>query len=294
MYKYLLFIILSASCFALDKMPEDLEVSDDQYYLRMYNGDIIKGYVVEITDEKSFRFETELGTTSVFIDDVKEIIHEDDYYRHGHRVFIMPTAKPIGDDHFVGLYELAFLYGGFGIMDFISVSAGRSFVPYILQDQQLAVINLKATVYQTQWEGQEGGMYVAAGANLSWVNDNNRFDNIYFVSTFEMERSSLSAGFIYKAGGEEFNDIRIIDNTYQISYPPGSLGIMMGLEKKLSFRNDLYFIGELWNSDISRPSNTGILAGLRLHNSRFSAEFGLSLFTAGILVPFTSFNWTPF
>jgi hypothetical protein len=50
----------------------------------------------------------------------------------------------------------------------------------------------------------------------------------------------------------------------------------------------------LWNSDITKPSNSGILLGFRIGNSNVSADFGLAIFTTPYFIPFTSFVWTPF
>lgn len=294
MIRLLLLIIFSLKVYSLDTIPEFVVEGDNEYVVRLYSGDIFKGQVESINDEKSFRMITDIGTTTIYIDDVREITLLEDYYRHGNRVFIMPTARPISNDHFVGLYELAFLYGGVGITDYVSISAGRSFVPLIRQDEQLTVVNAKVTFLNKNWNNSPGGMYAAVGGNISFLNSNNQINNVYVVSTFEMATSSLTAGFIYKLGGEELFTVSIMDDLYNVNYAPGSLGIMLGLEKKISHRNDLYFIGELWNSDISRPSNTGLLGGLRIYNSDFSSEFGLSLFTSGVFAPFVSFNWTPF
>ena len=293
--KYIiLFLLFTSNIFALETLDESITVDSGEYNIRLINGDQI---TVEIKEILSDRIVVETffnEKTVIYLDEIVEITPIKEFYRHANRVFIMPTAVPIENNHFIGLYELAFLYGGVGIMDIISITAGRSFVPFIAANQQLTVANVKLTFMNKRWDDMEGGMYLAAGGQVSFLNANNQINNFYVVSTFELTSSKLSGGFIYKLGGDEITTIQISDSFYDVPYPANSLGIMLGLEKRLSKRRDLYFIGELWNSDISRPSNTGILAGLRICNSTLSFEAGISLFTAGQIAPFTSVNWTPF
>jgi hypothetical protein len=81
---------------------------------------------------------------------------------------------------------------------------------------------------------------------------------------------------------------------YPFVYEDGSFGLALGVDTHLSAWKDVRIIGELWNSNISKPTDTGVLLGVRLGNTKFSADFGLALFTSPFLLPFTSFSWTPF
>jgi hypothetical protein len=294
--------------FAIEELPEGTIPSDKIYIIRLKTGDIISGYINEIisSPKQGIKFETEIGIAPIYFDQIAEIRLSNDYYRYDHRVFLLPTASPVGDNDFVGLYELAFVYAGLGIGDYVSVTAGRSFIPGFSSKEQLTLINLKATIYNVDWEDAPGGMTLAFGANQVYF-DNNQITNAYFVSSFEMEKSTLTGGLFVKAGGEDYIDLinynqfnnNFNTNTNNIPlsgfrYPTGSVGIMIGLDKKIERWQGVHFIGELWNGDLSKPSNTGLLAGIRLFNTSFSADIGLVLFTAPVLAPFASFNWTPF
>jgi hypothetical protein len=68
----------------------------------------------------------------------------------------------------------------------------------------------------------------------------------------------------------------------------------MGIDTEISGRHGLHFIGELWNSDVNQPTNSGVLLGLRLFNSGFSADFGVAFFMQPFVAPFASFVITPF
>ena len=307
MVKYLLIILLIFvilnPCLAIEELPEGTIPSDKIYIIRLKTGDLISGYINEIisSPKSGIKFETEIGIAPIYLDQIAEIRLSIDYYRYDHRVFLLPTASPIGDNDFVGLYELAFVYAGVGFGDYVSLTAGRSFIPGFSSKEQLTLINLKATIYNVDWEDAPGGMTLALGANQVYFDDN-QITNAYFVSSFEMEKSTLSGGLFVKTGGDD--SVQISNNSFTINnnnnisngfrYPTGSVGIMIGLDKKIARWQGVHFIGELWNGDLSKPSNTGLLAGIRLFNTSFSADIGLALFTAPVVAPFASFNWTPF
>jgi hypothetical protein len=114
------------------------------------------------------------------------------------------------------------------------------------------------------------------------------------VATAALSRTSLTAAIFYKGGSKDIYRIRMANNALDLTYGDGAFGLGLGLDTKLSRMHDLHFIGELWNSDATKPTNTGVLLGLRLCNSSFSADFGLSFFTQPFIAPFCSFVWTPF
>src|SRR5579883_2073190 len=63
------------------------------------------------------------------------------------RIFIMPTANPIGGGHaYVADYELFMLYGGVGIGDVVSVTAGTSLLLVAPFSAQIYTAMVKATV----------------------------------------------------------------------------------------------------------------------------------------------------
>jgi hypothetical protein len=273
--------------------------SETVYIIRLNNGDMISGKLVEIsndtTDGGSIRFKTQIGTTTIYLKEISEVLIKDDVNRHSHRTFVMPTAEPIGDNHFISNYMLAFFYAGFGIYDYVSVTAGRSIIPTVLRQDQVGLINVKATLYTMEWETMKGGMSIALGGNLAFINDRNKFSHIYTNITFIGDRTDLTGMFFVKTGEADYYDFRFAEYQYpSVIYTNNSFGIGVGMTTKFTERNDLFFVGEIWNTDIQEVTNTAILAALRVQNSSFSADFGLMFFTVPAIFPVVNFAWTPF
>jgi len=273
--------------------------SETVYIIRLNNGDMISGKLVEIsndtTDGGSIRFKTQIGTTTIYLKEISEVLIKDDVNRHSHRTFVMPTAEPIGDNHFISNYMLAFFYAGFGIYDYVSVTAGRSIIPTVLRQDQVSLINVKATLYTMEWETMKGGMSIALGGNLAFINDRNKFSHIYTNITFIGDRTDLTGMFFVKTGEADYYDFRFAEYQYpSVIYTNNSFGIGVGMTTKFTERNDLFFVGEIWNTDIQEVTNTAILAALRVQNSSFSADFGLMFFTVPAIFPVVNFAWTPF
>lgn len=298
MRNFLIFLFILSPVFSLEELPEFVQKGDIEYIVRLNGGDILRGYV----DDFNFKdgkvdeivFASQLGVGPIALDQIEEISVYEDYYKHDHRVFILPTAYPISGNHYLGTFELAVLYAGAGIYDYVSISGGRSFIPGLQEGQQFSNLNLKATVYQTKWESAPGGMAVSLGWNSAWLNDNNAFQHFFGVVSFKGDRSIITGSVFYKSGERDVYDIGILDDIYPVTFEDGNYGIGLGLDSKLSNWNNVHFIGELWNGNLSEPSNTGILFGLRIFNGQFSADFGLAIFTEPIAAPFASFVWTPF
>ena len=125
--------------------------TEKEYVIRMENGDILSGYVTEMLSDPDagdgMRFKTEIGTAVIYEYQILEIRPVKKNYRHNHRVYFLPTAEPIGDNHFVSVFELLFLYGGFGISDWFSFTAGHSMIPGIRSDDQITSANAKFTFF---------------------------------------------------------------------------------------------------------------------------------------------------
>lgn len=268
------------------------------YIFKLKNGDLITGLVlneVEVDEYgKGVSVETQLGEAVIFYNQIEEHYLEEDYYRHGHRIYFMPTAEPIGDDHFIGNYELLFLQGGFGILDRISVTAGRSIIPTIASKEQITNMNLKFTVLKEEFESMEGNLQLALGSNLAFVNHDNRFIHAYTVATFKRKKSRISLALFSKLGSSDLYQTNFQENIFDINYADGSVGLSIGLDTKFTHWHGVHFIGELWNSNVAKPQNTGVLLGFRIANTEFGADFGLAFFTAPAVAPFFSFVWTPF
>ncbi|MFH1051351.1 MAG: hypothetical protein V1779_10545 [bacterium] len=295
----LLFIFPVNNLFAEEGILDEITPDRNQLYvIKLVNGDILSGYVVEMVshpeDGEGIKFSTEIGTATIYEDQILEIKAVRDYYRHNHRIFLLPTANPIESNHFIGNFELLFFYAGAGISDIVSITAGRTFIPSIRSDQQISVANAKVTLLNMDLNSKSEKLSLALGANLGFVNHDNRLIHYYGVGTVTLNRSSVTAAVFYKAGSEDYNKVKLGNNYIDLRYPDGSFGIGLGLDTKFSNMHDLHFIGELWNSDVSKPTNTAVMLGLRLCSSKFSADFGLSFFTYPFVAPFCSFVWTPF
>ena len=268
------------------------------YLVRLTNGDLLSGYLTEMSidaDSVTFiKIKTLIGTATVYDYQISDIILKEDEYKHSHRVYLLPTAEPIKSNHFLGNYELVFFYLGFGISDFFSFTAGRSVIPNIPSYQQLSVANAKFTVYQDSFDSLAKGIYLAVGGNLAWLNHNNQLAHLYGVSTIDFGRTKLSANLFYKIGAQDYYILNFWNYSQPLIYTNGAFGLGLGLDSKLPQRNDIHIIAELWNNDIAKPTHTTILMGLRICNTTFSADFGLSFFAQPFIAPFVSFIWTPF
>lgn len=291
-------IILFASRLESAELPKDIKVSDIEYIVTLTNGDQVSGKVIEIVndpeDGEGIKLKTPIGNAIIYASQIKEIIPKSTYYRHDHRVFLLPTSEPIKDNHFIGSFELLFVYFGAGIGDWLSITAGRSVVPGIPSGDQLSEMNMKFSVldFKTD-ENQKLG--IALGANLAFVNHNNQMMHAYATGTYSFYRTSITLSTFGKISGRDFYDVRLgVSNHVNLTYTTGSVGIGLGIDTRFSQSNNLHFIGEIWNSDVSKPTSSALLLGLRLANSTVSADFGLSFFTQPFVAPFTSFVWTPF
>lgn len=286
--------ILQAQYVEFDELQES-EVTE--YILRLTNGDILTGKIVEITDDEGepfLKLKSSIGTATIYQNQIVEIRLKEEYYRHNHRVFLMPTAEPIGDNHFVGLFELFFGYAGVGIADVGSITVGRTLIPGIPASDQLTLYNAKATVYTLPNEDKKGALHFAIGGNLATIGKE-AISNIYGVATLVGERSRLTGMMFFKSSGSDVFDINL--GNYGVAtarYATGSVGIGLGVDAKFSTRYDTHVIAELWNNDVTRPTNTAVLLGLRQSNSDISMDFGLAFFTQPAVAPFVSFTWTPF
>ncbi|MBK9246539.1 MAG: hypothetical protein IPM69_00115 [Ignavibacteria bacterium] len=116
--------------------------------MRLKTGDILTGYIVElVTDETEgagIKIKTAIGIATIYAKQIADLRLQEEANRHSHRLYIMPTAEPIGSNHFIGNYEGVFLYAGAG-WKFLSVTAGRTFVPTVPSSEQFSVMTAKAT-----------------------------------------------------------------------------------------------------------------------------------------------------
>src|ERR1700754_4350576 len=97
----LVFIILCSAVFAapvsLDHIRPDPEM---RYYLRLTGGDILTGVIVDVFEDQdkgeAIKFKTSIGTATIYASQIEELSPVEEAYPHSHRVFLMPSAEPIG------------------------------------------------------------------------------------------------------------------------------------------------------------------------------------------------------
>lgn len=291
-------VLLPLGLSAQITLPDDFEPPQDEvYYIRLITAEEYSGVIREIIeDEKNgtvLKVKLIIGTAEIPIKQIAELRPLEKLYRHNHRIFLLPTADPIGDNYFLGNFELLMLYAGAGY-DRFSVTAGRTVIPGISAAEQGTLFNMKATVYSEKNVSMAGGFTLALGANLAWLNNANRMLHFYGNGTFTMTRTRLTMAMFFKQGAEDFFTIsggRF--GNFNVQYPNGAIGLALGFDTKFTAMNDVHFICELWNSDLAKPMNAGALLGLRIANTHVSADFGLSVWTAPAIAPFFSFVWTP-
>lgn len=285
--------------YSLEELPNELfKYPEKEFVFRLNNGDLVTGIVLESINDpnegEGVRLKTELGRAVIFANQIADFYLKDKRYRHNHRIYLQPTAEPISNNYFIGAFQLLFVYAGGGIADILSLSAGRSLIPSISGKEQISLLNAKVTFYGEKFESMQGEFNFAVGANLSFANHDNRLVHYYTVASFRGERTLFNGTLFYKAGSGNFYKVYFGHNEFDMIYHDGSLGIALGIDTKFSKWHDLHFIGELWNTNVSKPSHTAVLLGFRLANTMFAADFGLAFFTLPYVAPFVSFTITPF
>lgn len=267
------------------------------YRVRLENGDQLTGFITLKSNDDNGEYielETLIGTPKIYLSEIKEIQVEDNFDRQSSRVHLMPTADPIKSNHFIGSFEALMVIAGFGISDIGSITVGRSIIPFIRAEEQITLINGKATVYGMDWASGNGGMKIGIGGNMLWLNDANNISHLFTNATFFNQRSSITIMVFSKIGAKDIYDLRINNEVESFIFEDGATGVGLGFTSRFSERSNMYFIGELWNQNVQKPLNSGVLLGFRLSNTEVSADFGLTFFTTPIAFPFFSFSWTPF
>ena len=202
------------------------------------------------------------------------------------RVFLLPTANAIGAGHgFLGDYELFALYGGFGIGDIVSVTAGTTLVPMLNFGAQLSTMQVKATFLQDE------GIAFATGASLSFITSANRYTHLFLNGSLLVDSTWYTVAVYYRIGGPEMASVDVAPfGNFAFSYI-GSLGIGLGAEIPIRNRPDMHVIAEIWNHDVSSPRHTAVMAGLRIGNEMLSGSFGLMFTPVPFVFPVASFAY---
>ncbi len=307
MRSMLVLLCLSACTISLQAgLFDDLDRSSDtEYLVRLSNGEILLGSVVDVVEDKTegmaLKLKTAIGVAKIFEWQVLEIVLVDDAYRQSNRVFFLPTAEPISKNHYVGNTELFVWTAGIGFWDYVSVNMMRSTLPWIESRYQFSQLNVKASIYRQEYETMKGHMNLAAGGVLTWLNAGNRLSDLYLSATYTRVRSRLTAMvFMNMSSGSMTNGLDGFPvyagnfGSVIVNYPAGAVGFALGLDTRLPGRQDLHVIAELWNGNLSSANNTAFLLGLRFANSSISMDFGMLALTTPTVIPVTSFSWTPF
>lgn len=303
-------------------MPDELEElenalreePDREYVFRLRNGDVISGPILdiqswapalspgspEVPDQESLGFTVSVDalTGKVTIDsrDIAYFERRYEAYRHRHRGYIIPTAQPIGDDAFIGLWEIGFLYAGGGVGP-LSVTAGRSFVPGIPARDQFSLVNVKATVAEADNGLVESGkQYYAVGFNGAWLNDKNFIGHAYVNATFTGARAAATTTFFTKVAGPELMQVNLgtLVNAFNLPLANGAFGVAISIDTRFPDFHDLHAVMELANADITRPGNTLLYLGVRTALSSVGMDFGITLAPGPTVIPAVAFAWTPF
>lgn len=298
----LVFFFFNPRLCADEGILEGIDVSSDvRYAVRLEDGSFLIGVLSEkVESEKEgtgVKIKTAIGTATVYESQIAEIIPMDDLYRHAHRVFLLPTGEAIRKNHFVGNLELFGLWAGIGVGDVVSITAGRTALPSVPSGDQVSFVNLKATIYDEEYTTMPGKFSLAGGVNLGWLNAPNRLTHAYFSATFTRIRSRVTGTVFMNLSGNSMELFTARAGTLGsvvVHYPASAIGIGVGVDTRLPGRQDLHVLAELWNSDISKPTNTVLMLGLRLANTAVSMDFGLAVFSVPSVVPVMSFAWTPF
>jgi hypothetical protein len=315
---------ISLFAFSLIDFKENMD-ENAIYSIKLNNGDIVSGNIVAcinsiyelnliLNNKNSVGKDSNetfvpfivINTLSeeifIYEDEIMNIIerpsNDNIFQWQNHSLFLMPTANPISNKHFIGNYELFFIYGGIGIFNYLSISAGYSFIPFTNTNEQIAVINAKLSIPQILLSNINANIAFAVGANYAQINTKNKLTHIFSIATYNslnINPANISIAVFYKAGQQEFpSTARLFEREFTFDYQDGAFGICGGFEKHFNTRKDLSLLCEVWNADVTTPTNTAILVGLRLAGSNIYADFGLSVFTTPFVAPFFSFVWMPF
>ena len=202
-----------------------------------------------------------------------------DQYRH----FVMPTGKPV-DHPYLGVWELAFLQGGFGIADIVSITAGITVMPTVSFKSQIGYVQAKFTL------ADEGGVAFALGANLLRMTSEFFYTHVFASATAEFQDETRYTGLIFvKSSGEEHPDVKVYPyGNFTFNYT-GFIGAGIGFDKPIKAIPHTRFFAEIWNHDLSSAKNIALDCGIRIENDHFSSDFGLMYFAVPLLAPIANF-----
>lgn len=274
-------------------------VDEEVYIVRLENGDILHGPIVEFSEDETgafIRVASVIGRAKIYAKEIHSIASTADDYRHRHRGYLLPTAQPIGNDAFIALVEGVLPYVGIGIGEWLSVTAGRTLIPGVAWSDQASLINAKFTLHSAPNGLVEGGEQVyAVGVNGGWINDVNFLGHVYGVATFTGKRTQATLMMFAKVAGKDVYTVKAGNFFGPAAFPlaNGTFGVGIGLDTRFPEMRDLHFVGELWNADLTKPANTALYLGLRLTNRAVASDFGFTVVPGPFIIPTIAFAWTP-
>ena len=267
---------------------QGVDRDDLPYIVVMKGGDSFRGDVISYTDS-TITVQTEFNRVVLPKSAIEEFVPVDGPHLRRPQHFLMPTGSPNGPGGFISNYELGFLYGGIGIGQAATVTAGATIVPTISLASQLYHLNAKVTVQQQE------EIDIAVGASYTFITTREPYAHLYGVATAPLGTGRYSAMVFYKISGDDRAPLRIDgpgnDTNRLTLFYEGALGIALGVDAPLFGRDDMAFFAEIWNNDVTRPQNTASVLGVRVFNEELSADFGVALFSAPLVLPATSFTW---
>lgn len=259
--------------------------ADSLYTIRLTDGSVIYGRIVERTDE-SVAIETQAGVRVTLqrgqIESMTPLqgrvvngeVWNDD--PHATRLFFGPTARaiPKGEGYF-GAYELFFPFVSYGVTDRFTISGGTPIFPEAIG--RLFYLAPKYEVLRTPTASAAVGVL----ALFATEELTGSAGLLYGVGTFGTPDAGLTVGatvpFVAAAGESEVYS---------------EAGFMVGGEKRLTRRTK--FISE--NYLVPSASGALLSAGVRFFGERLSADFGIGTAFAdgenGCCLPLVNFVYS--
>ncbi|MDD3124914.1 MAG: hypothetical protein PHV24_03670 [Candidatus Kapabacteria bacterium] len=268
------------------------------YMVVLKNGDVISGSFVEFTHSPEYgegvKLETELGVAAFYEEQISKIVLAGEYYRYSSRGMILPTAYPIGDDHYVALSELLLPHAGFGIADLVSISGACSIIPMDKITGQIAYVNAKFTLFNDKIDEDLGNLAIAPGINYASFGKRNDILHAFVALSLQLNSVTLNTDLFYKVSGGDLYSYRLDDNLWDFEYPDGAFGLSFTIDKQLN-RNGTHLLVEIINGNVTDYKKTAVGAGIRFSNSSFGADLGL-MYAVGtnFPIPVMQFFYTPF
>lgn len=258
------------------------------YIVQMESGDSFRGNLVDYTDS-TLTVVTEFGRVTLAKRLISRFVPVKGPYLNPSHHFLMPTAAANGPGGFISDYELGFIYGGVGLGSGATITAGMTIIPGIALKSQFYHAGAKFTVTRND------EFEVAIGAAYTFFTTDYPYAHVYGVGTFPIGTGRYSVMVFAKVSGSDVAPIAFqffqTDTTRFTIFYTGSLGAGFGFDAPAFGRDNLRWVGEIWNNDVQRPQNTVSMLGIRLLSERVSADFGLALSTAPFIVPITRFGY---